>query len=105
MSTLNEYSTYLETDHDVRIEPIHAGGFLITQGYYLAGRTDSEGKEQYVQFKKAFSTAGDLLDFLAEAFNYPPRRSGHLSGLASATVDPLGRGTIGGGGGGGGGSL
>ena len=73
MST-TQNTTYLEVDHDFRIEPIHAGGFLITQSYYLPGRTDEEGKEQYVQFKKAFSTPGDMLNFLEETFNYPMRR-------------------------------
>jgi hypothetical protein len=73
MST-TQNTAYLEADYDITIEPVHGGGFIVRQSYYLAGRTDADGKEQYVQFKKAFSTPGDMLDFLQEAFNYPMRR-------------------------------
>lgn len=86
MTNSNEHSAYLELDHDVRIEPIYAGGFIVSQGYYLEGRTDGEGNKQYVQFKKAFSSAGDLLSFLSEAFNYPYMRK--VSQLPVNPVNP-----------------
>jgi hypothetical protein len=66
-----KYSTSLNLDKDFDIKPQPGGGFIISQTYHEPDYSQDSSDRQYYDFKRAFSSSADLIEFLNQAYNYP----------------------------------